>query len=171
MSAINTRVVQRSSALSGMPWGADFRYDEAQLTGSGVKGLLAASAMSAGLGGFMLAAAIAPLRAGLERFVLPKPGQGPSPEAQRKGCFDLRFLGRTADGRLIRTKVTGDQDPGYGSTGKMLGQAAACLALDIDKAATPGGFWTPATIFGDRLIERLVAHAGLGFEVLPDTQP
>ena len=171
MSAINTRVVQRSNALSGQAWGADFRYDEAQLMGRGVKGLLAASAMSAGLGGFMLAGAIAPLRAGLERFVLPKPGEGPSPEAQRKGRFDLRFLGSTADGRQIRTRVTGDQDPGYGSTGKMLGQAAACLALDIDKAAMPGGFWTPATIFGDRLIERLKAHAGLSFELLPDPQP
>ncbi len=53
---------------------------------------------------------------------------------------------------------------------KMLGQAAACLALDVDKAATPGGFWTPATIFGDRLIQRLTAHSGLAFEVVPDLQ-
>jgi short subunit dehydrogenase-like uncharacterized protein len=44
------------------------------------------------------------------------------------------------------------------------------LALEVDKAATPGGFWTPATIFGDRLIERLTAHAGLTFELLPDAQ-
>ena len=101
---------------------------------------------------------------------LPKPGEGPSPEAQRKGFFDLRFLGTTVDGRQIRTKVTGDRDPGYGSTGKMLGQAAACLALDIDKVARLGGFWTPATIFGDRLIQRLTAHSGLTFELVPDLQ-
>ena len=43
-------------------------------------------------------------------------------------------------------------------------------ALDVDKAATPGGFWTPATIFGDRLIQRLTAHSGLTFEVVPDSQ-
>jgi short subunit dehydrogenase-like uncharacterized protein len=30
-----------------------------------------------------------------------------------------------------------------------------------------GGFWTPATIMGDVLIERLKAHAGLSFELLP----
>ncbi|MEN9377069.1 MAG: hypothetical protein RL710_2226, partial [Pseudomonadota bacterium] len=30
----------------------------------------------------------------------------------------------------------------------------------------PGGFWTPATIFGQRLITRLQAKAGLTFEVL-----
>jgi short subunit dehydrogenase-like uncharacterized protein len=96
------------------------------------------------------------------------PGEGPSPEAQLRGFFDLRFLGTTPDGRKIRTKVTGDRDPGYGSSGKMLGQAAACLALDVDKAATPGGFWTTATIFGDRLIQRLTAHSGLTFELVPD---
>jgi short subunit dehydrogenase-like uncharacterized protein len=116
----------------------------------------------------MLAGAIGPLRAALERFVLPKPGQGPSPEAQRTGFFDLRFVGAMADGRRIRTKVRADRDPGYGSAARMLGQAAACLALDIDKAATPGGFWTPATIFGDRLLERLSERSGLTFEVVEE---
>jgi short subunit dehydrogenase-like uncharacterized protein len=170
MSGINTRIVQRTNALSELAYGADFTYDEAMLMGRGLKGRFAATAMSAGLAGFMFAAAIRPARAALERFVLPKPGEGPSPEAQRKGFFDLRFLGTTADGRQIRTKVTGDRDPGYGSTGKMLGQAAACLALDVDKAATPGGFWTPATIFGDRLVQRLTAHSGLIFALVPDSQ-
>jgi short subunit dehydrogenase-like uncharacterized protein len=50
----------------------------------------------------------------------------------------------------------------------MLGQAAACLALDVDKTAVCGGFWTPATIFGDRLIERLTARSGLTFELVSD---
>jgi short subunit dehydrogenase-like uncharacterized protein len=168
MSAINTRVVQRTNALSEQAYGADFMYDEAMLMGRGLKGRFAATAMAAGLAGIMLAGAIDPLRAALERFVLPKPGEGPSPEAQRKGFFDLRFIGTTAGGRQIRTKVTGDRDPGYGSTGKMLGQAAACLALDVGKDDSPGGFWTPATIFGDRLIERLTAHSGLTFDVDSD---
>ena len=98
----------------------------------------------------------------------PSPARARAPRRSARGFFDLRFVGTTADGRQIRTKVTGDRDPGYGSTGKMLGQAAACLALDVDKAATPGGFWTPATIFGDRLIQRLTAHSGLTFELVPD---
>ena len=169
MSAINTRIVHRTNALSRHAYGSDFVYDEAMLMGRGAKGALAAAATSAGLAGFMLAGAIGPVRSTLERFVLPKPGAGPSPDAQRTGFFDLRFFGTTADGRRIRTKVTGDRDPGYGSTGKMLGQAAACLALDIDKAATPGGFWTPATIFGDRLLERLIEYSGLTFEVVADS--
>ena len=168
MSAINTRIVQRSHALLGQPWGADFTYDEAVLTGRGLKGRLAATGMSAGLTGFMLAGAVPPTRWLLERFVLPAPGEGPSPKDQEHGFFDLRFHGKTADGRSLRTRVTGDRDPCYGSTGKMLGEAAACLAFDIAHPQRSGGFWTPATIFGDRLIERLTAHAGLAFEVLGD---
>jgi short subunit dehydrogenase-like uncharacterized protein len=168
MSAINTRIVQRSHALLGQPWGAGFTYDEAVLTGRGLKGRLAATGMSAGLTGFMLGGAWAPTRGLLERFVLPAPGEGPSLKDQENGFFDLRFHGKTADGRSLRTKVTGDRDPGYGSTGKMLGEAAACLALDIAHPQSPGGFWTPATIFGDRLIERLTANAGLAFEVQAD---
>ena len=130
----------------------------------GFKGRVSATNMSAGLGAFMAAASMAPTRWVLERF-LPKPGEGPTPEQQRNGFFDIRILGRTAEGHTLQVKVTGDRDPGYGSTGKMLGQAGACLALDIPKSATPGGFWTPATIFGDRLIERLTRYSGLRFEV------
>lgn len=168
MSAINTRIVQRSNALSKQAYGADFTYDEAVLTGRGLKGRLAATGMAAGLAGFMVAGAVPPTRWALERFVLPGPGEGPSAEAQKSGFFDLRFIGKTADGRSIRTRVTGDRDPGYGSTAKMLGQAGACLAQDLRNAGVKGGFWTPATIFGDRLIARLTRHSGLTFEVLDD---
>jgi short subunit dehydrogenase-like uncharacterized protein len=165
MAAINTRIVQRSNALFDNAYGVGFEYDEAMITGKGMKGWAAAQGMTIGLGGFMLASAIKPTRWLLERFVVPAPGEGPSPEAQKNGYYDLRFIGKTADGRLIKAKVTGDQDPGYGSTAKMLGQAGLCLAQDFPKTEKEGGFWTPSTMFGDKLIERLVANAGLTFEV------
>ena len=164
MAAVNTRIVHRTNALSKQAYGADFRYDEAVLRGDGLKGRAAATSMGAGLGAFMAAAAVPPTRWVLERF-LPGPGEGPSPEEQRNGFFDIRIFGRT-EGHTLQVKVTGDRDPGYGSTGKMLGQAGACLALDTPKANTPGGFWTPATIFGDRLIDRLTRYSGLRFEVV-----
>ena len=166
MSAINTRIVQRTNALTRQVYGAGFRYDEAMLAGGGLRGRLTALGIAAGLAGFMAAGAIGPARRVLERFVLPAPGSGPSPEAQQQGFFDLRFLGRADDGRGIMVKVTGDRDAGYGSTAKMLAQAAAFLARDLPEADKPGGFWTPATLFGDRLIERLEAHAGITFTVL-----
>lgn len=166
MAGINTRVVHRANALSKNAYGPAFLYDEATLTGPGAKGWLAAQAMSVAISGFLLATAISPSRRLLERFVVPKPGEGPSPAAQEKGFYDLRFYGVTADGHALRVKVTGDRDPGYGSTAKMLGQAAACLAQDIPKAEKAGGFWTPSTVFGVHLIQRLIADAGLTFQVI-----
>ena len=165
MAPVNTRVVLRSNALAGAAGVAGLQYDEALMTGRGVRGGLTAAVTALATGGFAMAAALAPFRRLLQRFVLPGPGEGPSPEAQERGFYDLRFHGRTADGRELRVQVTGDRDPGYGSTGKMLGQAAACLALDMDRDSVPGGFWTPSTIFGDRLLHRLEAHAGLAFRI------
>ena len=167
MGGINTRIVHRSNALAACAYGEDFRYDEAVLTGRGISGRLTAMGIASAFGAFMLGATVAPTRWVLEKFV-PAPGEGPSPEAQEQGSFDLRFVGKTADGAELRVKVTGDRDPGYGSTAKMLGQAGVCLARDIDKENAPGGFWTPATIFGDQLITRLCRDAGLTFEVLDD---
>ena len=166
MAAINTRIVFRSNALLANAYGDQFTYEEAMLTGASLPGRMAALGLTAGLGGFTLAAAIPPSRWFLEKFIVPAPGEGPSPKAQEQGFFDLRFVGKTADGKELRVKVTGDRDPGYGSTGKMLGQAAACLAQDIPKTRRAGGFWTPASVFGDLLIKRLVADAGLKFELL-----
>ena len=166
MAGVNMPVVLRSHALLDNAYGKGFQYDEAILTGSGTPGWMVAQGLNIGLGGFAVAAAVPPLRWALENWVLPAPGEGPSTEAQEQGFYDLRFWGQTATGKTIQTKVTGDRDPGYGSTAKMLGQAGLCLAKDFPKSAKPGGFWTPATMFGDRLIERLVTYAGLTFETL-----
>lgn len=166
MAAINTRIVHRSNALSGGRYGTDFSYDEAVMSGAGLKGRATATGMALGLGGFVALAAIPPTRWLLEQYVVPKPGEGPSPAAQESGFYDIRFHGRTAAGETLRAKVTGDRDPGYGSTGKMLGEAAACLAFDVPKDKLGGGFWTPATAMGDALVARLQQYAGLSFEVL-----
>lgn len=162
MAAINTRIVHRSHALLGRPCGEDFRYDEAMMMGEGPLGAAKAAALAGGLGGLVGAAAVGPFRKLLKR-VVPKPGSGPSLEAQNAGYYDLRFFGQTVSGDSIQTRVTGDKDPGYGSTAKMFGEAAVAF-LDLD--TTPGGFHTPTTAFGDALVERLVEYAGLTFSVV-----
>jgi short subunit dehydrogenase-like uncharacterized protein len=167
MAAINTRIVFRSNALMGSPYGKDFKYDEAMLVGKGFKGRLTATAIVVGLGAFFVGAALKPTRWLLENYVLPKPGEGPSPKEQVEGYYDIRFIGKTPSGKEIHTKVVGKGDPGYGSTSKMLGQVGACLALDTELLADKeGGFWTTSTLLGDRLIERLQKDAKLKFEVL-----
>ncbi len=170
MGPVNSKVVHRSHALLGRPWGDRFRYDEAIMTGGGPVGLAKASAIAAGMAGMAGISAIGPVRRRLQDRVLPKPGTGPDEEARESGFFDIRFFGRTDDDRAITTKVTGDRDPGYGSTAKMLGETAAAF-LDADAAnpsewAPPAGFLTPAVAFGDGLIDRLMAHAGLTFAVV-----
>ena len=164
MAPTNSAVVLRSHALLGQPWGRDFTYGETMMTGDGLVGGVAAWGMTAGLAAFTGAASFGLTRKLLGK-VIPKPGEGPSEAKQQAGYFDLRFVGRTADGREIRTKVTGDADPGYGSTAKMLGESAVAF-LDLDPATVGGGFWTPASAFGDALIERLEAHAGVRFDVV-----
>ena len=57
--------------------------------------------------------------------------------------------------------MAGDRDPGYGSTSRMLGEAAVHLP-SRPRDALPGGFRMPATAMGDALIEALTEHAGSG---------
>ena len=161
MAAANTRVVFRTHALLGHPWGDGFTYGESMLMGDGLAGRAKATGMSAGLGSFMGLVAFAPARMVLDRL-LPAPGDGPSVEKQEAGSYDLRFHGSTAAGDEIMVRVEGDRDPGYGSTSKMLGEAATTL-IDSD---AEGGFWTPATALGAPYLDALQAHAGLTFSVL-----
>jgi len=65
----------------------------------------------------------------------------------------------------MTVKITGDRDPGYGSTSKMLGESAVCLALDKKATAKIAGVLTPSTAMGDALLNRLEANAGLSFSV------
>ncbi len=165
MAAINGKVVRRSNAVQGYPYGRDFRYSEAVITGPGLAGHAKALALTAGLGGLLVGAAFAPSRYLLNRFVLPSPGEGPSRQQRENGFFNLRLIGRYADGRRLRATVTADRDPGYGATSGMLAEAAVCLAQDVPRERVAGGFWTPASALGDPLIERLRARAGMGFEI------
>ena len=164
MAACNTRVVRRSNALQDFMYGEDFLYDETIPTGSGVGGWAKASAVSAGLGALLVGAAFKPTRYALERFILPKPGEGPDANARANGFFNLVHIGTLADGSTIKVRVTGDRDPGYGSTSKMLAESAVCLAKD--ELSIGGGFWTPATAMGEPLHQRLVDNAGLTFDVV-----
>lgn len=166
MAPINTRIVQRSHALKGRPWGDSFRYDEAMVVGAGLLGRVGANLTAAGIGAFMAASALPPTRWFLQKFILPAAGEGPSPKAQASGYFDLRFFGRTHSGQALNARVSADRDPGYGATAKMLGEAAAMLALETPRSRLKGGFWTPATTFGQPLVKRLIEHAGMEFELL-----
>ena len=161
MAAINTRVVRRSNALMNFAYGEQFRYDEAMLAPAKqgmVTSKLAGLAMTAGSASLI----VPPLRAVAKRF-LPSPGEGPSKEQREKGFYDIYLYGVHPEDRDLDlvARVTGDRDPGYGSTSKMLAESAICLARE--DLPCEGGFWTPASAMGQVLIERLEDSAGLTF--------
>jgi short subunit dehydrogenase-like uncharacterized protein len=158
MAAINTRVVRRSHALMGLPWGEGFRYSEVMGTGRGAKGLSRALSVAAGVVAFMASLALPFTRPFVEKR-LPAPGEGPSEEARKKGRFKT-LLVALGDGSAVRGVVSDNRDPGYGSTAVMLGESALCLALEGADLDASGGILTPATAMGTRLIERL-RKAGL----------
>lgn len=161
MAAINSRIVRRSNALLGYPYGREFRYSECSGTGRGAKGFVRASTLAAGTAGAMAGIAFGPTRSLMEKK-LPAPGEGPSRAEREAGSFVIHLIGkgRTESGRptSVRGRVVGKADPGYGETAKMLGESALCLAIDGAKLNAPGGLGTPAATMGKHLLERLRAQ-------------
>ena len=131
--------------------------------GPGAGGRFKSALMTAGLGLFMLASSIRFTRRYIVQKLLPKPGEGPNQQERENGYFNLLLLGKLPDGQLMRVRVKGDRDPGYGSTSKMLAESAICLALD--EPLVGGGLWTPASAMGTNLFKRLADNAGLSFEL------
>ncbi len=162
MAAINTKNVHRTNALTTYSYGQDFTYSEMMMTGDGAEGERRARAAQTQSNMQSMMLNFPPTRALLRQFALPKPGQGPSKEERETGMYDILFVGDTADSRQLHASVSGDKDPGYGSTSKMMAEAALCLS-QITHQATPGGVWTPAAAMGDALIARLQERAGLRF--------
>lgn len=148
MATINVKNIHRSNFLLGHAWGEDFVYDEMLLTGPGEQGE-------------GIANHIAQDRSMAENP--PKPGEGPSKEERETGFYEVMFTGETREGERLTVSVSGDRDPGYGSTSKMITEAALTLVNDVSRTQTPGGVWTPAPALGDALIKRLEARAGLRF--------
>ena len=149
MAPINTKNIHRSNALLDHAYGKDFCYDEMMIAGEGDEGKQIAKAMSSGnpMGGDNV----------------PQPGEGPSKESREQGNYDVLFFADLEEGS-IGARVTGDMDPGYGSTSKMIAESALCLVQDCSNLA--GGIYTPAPSMGEKLIDRLIKKAGLTFDIV-----
>ena len=146
MAPINTKNIHRSNALMDHIYGENFCYNEMWIQGTGDEGKAAADFISKSN----------PLSNA------PQPGEGPSRESRENGNYDLLFCG-DIDDKSIHVSVTGDMDPGYGSTSKMITESAVCLVKECDDLK--GGIYTSASSMGTKLIKRLVDNAGLTFEL------
>ena len=146
MAPINTKNIHRSNVLMDHIYGEDFCYNEMWIQGTGDEGKAAADFISKSN----------PLSNA------PKPGEGPSRESRENGNYDLLFCG-DIDDKSIHVSVTGDMDPGYGSTSKMIAESAVCLVKECDDLK--GGIYTSASSMGTKLIKRLEDNAGLIFKL------
>ena len=149
MAPINTKNIHRSNFLLNHMYGENFEYDEMMIAGEGEDGKIIADAMTTAnpMGGDNV----------------PQPGEGPSRESREQGNYDVLFVAESGD-ETMQARVTGDMDPGYGSTSKMIAESALCLVKDCD--TLPGGIYTPAPSMGETLISRLVQRAGLTFDLI-----
>lgn len=148
MATINTKNIHRSNALLDHLYGKNFIYDEMILTGPGDKGEALANFVANDKS--------------LAGDTAPKPGEGPTQEERENGSYDIMFIAENGDKQYIAS-VSGELDPGYGSTSRMIAESALCLAKD--DLATLGGVYTPAPAMGFALIERLTHNAGLRFTI------
>jgi len=146
MAVINAKNVHRSNFLMDHPYGKDFVYDEMIITGPGDEGKAAADLIASTdmMGDSDI-----------------KPGEGPSKEEREAGFYDVLIVAEGPDGTL-KAAVTGDKDPGYGSTSKIISEAAVFLAEG--KCSKGGGIYTPAAAFGLDLVQPLVERAGMTFQ-------
>ena len=161
MASINTKIVRRSNFLSNYAYGKSFRYDESTIFGKGFFGRVKGVLSTIPIGLIMSAKHGSLLKKGLD-FLFPIPGEGPTKEKMEKGFYNLRFYITLEDGSNAFAKVTGDMDPGYGSSSKMLAESAVCLAKD--KLSDTSGVLTPSLAMGDSLLKRLEKNAGLTFD-------
>jgi short subunit dehydrogenase-like uncharacterized protein len=163
MGPMNTKIVRRTNAVLGYPYGEGFRYGEATLVGSGPGGWLKAKGQAIGFVAFMKAVGFPPTRRVLKKRVLPASGEGPSREVREAGHWEVVLIGTMDDGTTMRARVKGEGDPSAESTSRMVVEAALCLADDAHETTVGGGSWTPAAAMGDLLLARLTEHAGMSF--------
>src|SRR5258707_3442937 len=127
MAPINTKNVHRTNFLLGQPYGVDLVYDEMMV--------------APGFG--EIARVTTETFASMVSLVATgglKPGAGPTREEREKGFYDILFLGELPGGGRVEAVVTGDRDPGYGSTRQKIAESALRLLCGLQGQ---GGLWAP----------------------------
>ncbi len=156
MAPINTRVVRRSHALASerqAPYGNRFRYQEFWDLGPSTG--YAVNALAAFGMGFFQSIMRMPGVGRAVAAIAPAPGDGPSEETMDSGYYQCRLVGTADDGTKAWALIAGRGDPGNRATVKFACESALALATQRDQLPDGAGFLTPASAFGNVLIERL----------------
>ncbi|KAI8338630.1 saccharopine dehydrogenase [Chlamydoabsidia padenii] len=172
MSVVNEKVVRRSWSLytdRGRSYGKLFKYRESS-TMPLIPGLIYTCIMLTIMPLASILLKIGFIKRMIEK-ILPAGGTGPTREQRSEGQFEFQLVA-TGDTEpydpmvRVRGVVKGFRDPGYGDTCRMLVESALSIVKSLD--ALPGkngGILTPATAFGQVLIDRLTVNGGMVFDV------
>ena len=156
MAPINARVVRRSLVLRNEH--QKISYSECAAVGMWLR--LTGMWASRGFGYFL----------GEPINFKPTSGEGPPSWLLRDGGFEIEVTAK-ARAKTARTRISGQGDPGYGATSKMLAELGLCLALDDhSESLHRAGVLTPSTGLGHALILRLT-QAQSGKFMQFDTAP
>lgn len=156
MAPINARVVRRSLVLRNEH--QKISYSECAAVGMWLR--LTGMWASRGFGYFL----------GEPINFKPTSGEGPPSWLLRDGGFEIEVTAK-ARAKTARTRISGQGDPGYGATSKMLAELGLCLALDDhSESLHRAGVLTPSTGLGHALILRLTQAQGGKFMQF-DTAP
>ncbi len=156
MARFNSRVVFRTNDLLRYKYGRNFMYDEGLVVGRGISGRLYGSLLTLGIGLFITFMSVSITRKFIHNWLLPKPGEGPTREERDNGYFKVLIIGEDEElERRLEVSISDNNDPGYGSTSKMIVEVALCLALDKNKIPQHFGVITPAVALGKVIVERL----------------
>ncbi|TYZ59234.1 hypothetical protein PybrP1_010854 [[Pythium] brassicae (nom. inval.)] len=161
-AAVNSPVVLRSNYLLGDRYGKAFSYWERFSTGGFVfQNVVSLVTMA------LLALAYFNFTRALLAKLVPAPGVGPAEEDLPKGYFKTEALAYDADRKLAaRCATSGEGDPAYLLTSKMIVEMAKCLAKgEHDGGLATGGFLTPATAGGHSFVKRLQDKGLLKFTI------
>ncbi len=161
MAPINTRVVRRSHALSSQwqhPYGDRFRYQEYWDLGASA-GYTGAAVAAFGMGLLQSMMRVPGIGRAIDA-IAPSPGDGPSEETMDNGFYECRLVGTADDESKAWALIAGKGDPGNRATVTFACESALALATQRERlpgGAARAGLLTPATAFGDVLVERLRA--------------
>jgi short subunit dehydrogenase-like uncharacterized protein len=97
----------------------------------------------------------APLAWFAQRFIVPKPGTGPSEEKLASGFLNVLAEGKGDKGTVVNCSTTFKGDPGYRETARMLGETGLCFVFNNEELKLGGGMHTTASGLGKVLLKRL----------------
>jgi len=146
MEAINGKIVYRSNSF--LKYSKELKYTEMATYSTLFSAVYTTVVLLLSILSYVV---LFPLRGLMRRFLMPKPGTGPSRKELESGFFKTTTFGNNKD-KTVSARATfsySKGDPGYLATSVMCSVAAITLAKEREQILkrNGGGILTPAVVF------------------------